>query len=55
MTKEQCAKLLGVHPRTLRDWESGKHQPIGPAKVRLGSFLGAQPPAVIPILAKREN
>ena len=55
MTKEQCAKLLGVHPRTLRDWESGKHQPIGPAKVRLGSFLGAQPPAVIPILAEREN
>lgn len=32
LSHEQFAKLLGVSPRTLQDWEKGRRAPTGAAK-----------------------
>lgn len=34
MTQERFAAVLGVIPRTVRNWEKGVH-PVGPMAVRL--------------------
>ena len=39
LTGKACAKLLGVDPRTLRDWENGKHRPLGCLRSRVAEFL----------------
>ncbi len=41
MTGKDCAAMLHVDPRTLRDWENGKHSPIGYLRERVGAFVRA--------------
>jgi len=35
LTQEEFAQLLDVSPRTLQNWEQGRREPEGPAKVLL--------------------
>ena len=35
LSQEQFAALLGISVRTLQNWEQGRRQPHGPAKVLL--------------------
>jgi len=35
LSQSEFAKLLGVSPRTLQDWEQGRRQPTGAAKTLL--------------------
>lgn len=35
LTQERFAKLLGVSPRTLQDWEQGRRAPSGAARTLL--------------------
>ena len=35
MSQQEFAKLLGVSPRTLQDWEQGRREPTGAAKTLL--------------------
>jgi len=35
LSQTEFAKLLGVSPRTLQDWEQGRRQPTGAAKTLL--------------------
>jgi putative transcriptional regulator len=35
LSQDQFAKLLGVSPRTLQDWEQGRREPTGAAKTLL--------------------
>jgi putative transcriptional regulator len=35
LTQEKFAALLGISPATLRNWEQGRRQPTGAAKVLL--------------------
>jgi len=35
LSQEKFATLLGISPATLRNWEQGRRQPTGPAKVLL--------------------
>jgi len=43
MTGKECAQSLGVDARTLRDWERGKHRPIGYMRERVIAFVGHDP------------
>jgi len=43
LTRKQCAGSIGVDPRMLRDWENGKHSPIGHLRERVSEFLGYDP------------
>jgi transcriptional regulator with XRE-family HTH domain len=43
LTGKECAKSIGVSPRTLRDWEAGKHSPIGYLRERVNAFVGYDP------------
>jgi putative transcriptional regulator len=38
LTQSQFAALIGVSKRTLENWEQGRRQPTGPAKVLLRIF-----------------
>ena len=35
MSQQEFSRLLGVSARTLQDWEQGRREPTGPAKVLL--------------------
>jgi len=35
LSQQDFAKLLGVSPRTLQDWEQGRRQPTGAARTLL--------------------
>jgi putative transcriptional regulator len=35
LTQQEFAKLLGVSPRTLQDWEQGRREPTGAARTLL--------------------
>lgn len=35
LSQQEFAKLLGVSPRTLQDWEQGRRKPTGAAKTLL--------------------
>ena len=35
LSQTEFAKLLGVSPRTLQDWEQGRREPTGAAKTLL--------------------
>ncbi len=35
LSQQQFARLLGVSPRTLQDWEQGRREPTGAAKMLL--------------------
>lgn len=35
LSQEEFARLLGVSPRTLQDWEQGRREPTGAAKTLL--------------------
>lgn len=35
LSQEEFARLLGVSPRTLQDWEQGRREPTGAAKMLL--------------------
>ena len=35
LSQQDFARLLGVSPRTLQDWEQGRRQPTGAAKTLL--------------------
>ena len=43
MTGKECAAMLCVDVKTLRNWENGKHSPIGHLRERVCSFLGYNP------------
>ncbi len=43
LTQEALANQLGIHPRTLREWECGKHRPIGQGRLSVDTFLGKLP------------
>ena len=49
LTQAEFAKLLGVSVRTLQDWEQGRRQPSGAAKMLLK--IATQNPAVIKAVA----
>jgi len=35
MSQQEFAELLGVSPRTLQDWEQGRREPTGAARMLL--------------------
>lgn len=35
LSQTRFAAMLGVSVRTIQDWEQGRHQPTGPAKMLL--------------------
>lgn len=35
LTQQEFARLLGVSPRTLQDWEQGRREPTGAARTLL--------------------
>ena len=35
LSQQEFARLLGVSPRTLQDWEQGRREPTGAAKMLL--------------------
>ena len=39
LSQRKLAKLWGVHQTTIRDWENGKHTPIGKMKKRIFEIL----------------
>jgi len=43
MIQEALATQLKVHPRTLRDWENGKHRPIRQRRIEVETFLRNPP------------
>ncbi|PYV15736.1 MAG: XRE family transcriptional regulator [Acidobacteria bacterium] len=43
ITQRESARLLGVDSSSVRDWESGKRQPIRIYRARILSFLVAGP------------
>lgn len=45
LSQQDFARLLGVSPRTLQDWEQGRRQPTGAAKTLLR--LAASHPEVL--------
>jgi putative transcriptional regulator len=49
LTQARFAYLLGVSKRTLENWEQGRRQPTGPAKVLL-RFLDSDPQYVLQTL-----
>lgn len=46
LSQNQFAKLLGISPATLKNWEQGRRKPDGPARVLLG--IAALHPEVLP-------
>lgn len=51
LTQEQFAQLLDVSPRTLQNWEQGRREPEGPAKVLL-KVAAAHPEALLDTIKK---
>lgn len=49
LSQEKFAALLGISPRTLRDWEHGRRNPSGAAKTLLR--IAAKHPEVLKELA----
>jgi len=45
LSQERFAELLGISPRTLRDWEQGRRNPSGAAKTLL--LIAAKHPEVL--------
>jgi putative transcriptional regulator len=45
LSQEKFAELLGISPRTLRDWEQGRRNPSGAAKTLL--LIAAKHPEVL--------
>ncbi len=45
LSQEKFAKLLGISPRTLRDWEHGRRSPSGAARTLLR--IAAKHPEVL--------
>ena len=43
LTAKDCAKRLRVDPKTLRDWERGKHKPNGYLRERVALFISGRP------------
>ena len=43
LTQEQAAESLGVHPNTVRGWESGAFKPTGKYLVKLSKLYGCSP------------
>jgi DNA-binding transcriptional regulator YiaG len=39
LTGKECAATLGVDAKTLRDWERGRHRPIGYLRERISAFV----------------
>lgn len=46
LSQSQFAKLLGISPATLKNWEQGRRKPDGPARVLLG--IAVLHPEVLP-------
>jgi transcriptional regulator with XRE-family HTH domain len=42
LTQREMAERLGVDPSTLRDWESGHHQPTEASLNRIAGFFGCR-------------
>jgi putative transcriptional regulator len=51
LTQTQFAAMIGISVRTLRNWEQGRRQPEGPAKVLL-QVAARHPEAVIDAIQK---
>lgn len=45
LTQQQFAAMLGISVRTLQNWEQGRREPEGPAKVLL--LIAAKHPATV--------
>jgi putative transcriptional regulator len=45
LSQEKFAELLGISPRTLRDWEQGRRNPSGAAKTLL--LIAAKHPDIL--------
>ncbi len=46
MTQQQLADLLGVHVKTLRDYEKGKRARLRAGQAKLSDFIAAHPEPV---------
>jgi putative transcriptional regulator len=49
LTQEQFAAMLGIHVRTLRNWEQGRRIPEGPAMVLL-RVAAKHPEAILDVV-----
>ncbi|MBI2433588.1 MAG: helix-turn-helix domain-containing protein [Candidatus Hydrogenedentes bacterium] len=49
LSQSEFARLIGVSPRTLQNWEQGRRQPEGPAKALL-KVAAKNPKAVLAAL-----
>ena len=52
MSQNDFADQFGISPATLRNWEQGRRQPDGPARVLL-TIIDREPAAVQRVLASR--
>ena len=50
LTQAQFARALGISPDTLQNWEQGRRQPTGPARVLL-RIAAKHPEAVLEAVA----
>ncbi len=46
LSQDKFARAFGVSPGTIRNWEQGRRQPVGPAKVLL-RVIDKEPEAVL--------
>lgn len=51
LTQVQFAQLIGISPETLRNWETSRRNPMGPARALL-RILSADPDKVLSVLQK---
>ena len=51
LTQVQFAALIGISPDTLRNWETSRRSPMGPARALL-RILSADPKRVMTVLRK---
>lgn len=51
LTQNEFAQLLDVSPRTLQNWEQGRREPEGPAKVLL-KVAAVHPEAILDTVKK---
>lgn len=54
LTQEEFAQLLDVSPRTLQNWEQGRREPEGPAKVLL-KVAAVHPESILDTVKKESN
>ena len=52
LSQEKFAKLMGISVATLRNWEQGRRQPEGPAKVLL-RVAAKHPEAVLDVVSEK--